>query len=133
MGTRTEFKQKSDRLWRSVVPFIVGYAFIIQGLLAGFAGLPAYAVSDGGLPVFELCLNGAHETPDSPAGAPGDACSHCILCFAGSQDSLGAPPPCPMQPVDIEIGSVSPPADNRGPWSIDNYSAAQPRAPPPSV
>ena len=44
----------------------------------------------------------------SPAGVPGDACSHCILCLAGSQDLLGAPPPRRMQPVAIEIGSVSP-------------------------
>jgi hypothetical protein len=124
------FSGKSRRIRRSAIGLVISYALAFQGLLAGFAGVPASPVAGEGLPAFELCLNGSHESPDIPAGAPGNACSHCILCLAGLQDLLGAPPPNRMQPVSIETGSVSPTVDNGRPRSVDNHSAAQPRAPP---
>jgi hypothetical protein len=116
-----------------VIGLIVSYAFAIQSLLAGFTGLPVPSISDAGLPVFELCLNGADQVPGSPAGPPGDVCSHCILCMAGSQHLLSPPPPYRMQQLGIDVGSVSAPTDHRHLLSVNNYSVAQPRAPPLGV
>jgi hypothetical protein len=132
MDTRvTKLTGKSEQFWRSAIGLIVTYAFTIQSLFAGFAGLALPSHTEEGLPAFELCLNGAHEAPGSPAGLPGDASgSHCILCFAGSPDFLGAPPPYRFHPVDIEIGSVHLPIGDRRLLSVNDYSIAQPRAPP---
>jgi hypothetical protein len=114
----------SGRLWRSLIGLLVAHAIAIQGLAVGFSGL---AVAQG-LPGFALCLSGAHETPGAPTDeqAPG---SHCLLCAAGWQPLLDAPPPWTLRLVNLDMGA-QPPLDHRRLAPSVGRLIAQPRAPP---
>jgi hypothetical protein len=115
------------------IAVIVAYALALQSLLTGLAVFSPPSGADEGLSTFELCLNG-HEAPASPPDTPGDVCgNHCTLGFAGTQHALNVSPPYRFQRIDIEIGRIHRPLDNRRLLSVGEYAVAQPRAPPRSA
>ena len=117
------------RSWRSLIGLLVGQAIVIQGLALGFSS-PRAAVAEG-LPVFELCLNGAHGAPGTPTDVPGEIASgHCLLCTAGWQPLLDAPAPSVLHLVSLEVGSAQPVLNDCRLSPSTARLIAQPRAPP---
>jgi hypothetical protein len=122
------FAGKSGRFRRSMVGLMVSYVFAIQSVFAGLSGLVPASNADPSWRVFELCLHGAQGAPVSPIRLPGDICGdHCILCVS---QHLLSPPPSKFERLDVEVGSVNLPMDNRCPFSINGYLIASPRGPP---
>jgi hypothetical protein len=124
------------RLWRRLTGAVVIYALVLQSLFFGFATAPAAALTsvDAGLPVFELCLNGHQDGPLSPADLPGHhGDNHCTFCFAGTHNSLAAPPQYPLaHPIIKAAGASWAMAIRLSPRPFQ-YSIAQPRGPPLSA
>jgi hypothetical protein len=130
MRARTgAFFGDSGRVWRSLIGLLVCHAIVFQGLALGFRGLPPATVA--GLPIFALCLNGAHAAPGPPADIPGEAVDgHCLLCTAGWQPLLDAPPLGLARRIDIKIARVQPALGHQRPPAAGERAIAQPRAPP---
>jgi hypothetical protein len=124
---RGAFSGGSGRLWRSLIGLLVAYAIAIQGFVLGFSGPLAAAAH--GLPAFELCLNGTPATPGIPANDHAPA-GHCLLCAAGWQPVLDAPPACALIPVNLGMGRAPLALHDRQTLPFIARLIAQPRAPP---
>lgn len=120
------------RFWRPLVGIAVAYSIAVQSLLIAFAvTLPANAAE--GAPAFALCHHDAQDSPAAPAlpGSSGDpACSHCLFCFAGSQQALIGSPPLLFHRVKVAIVNFLPAVDDPRLPHRSSYSIASPRGPP---
>jgi len=63
------------RWWRQLVGWIAVYAFILQGILVGFAGIHLHAASG-----FEFCHSDPAALAPGEAPVPNDDDFHCPFC-----------------------------------------------------
>jgi hypothetical protein len=133
MGFRADHPSGFERrrLWRSLTAIAVGYALVIQLLVAGLVGSVA-AGADPATSGFTLCLNG-HADGAPPGDLPlGQSDNCCIFCFAGAHHSL-APSPVATPHLGSQLASVFQPASAWQAPGFARYSVARPRGPPSSA
>jgi hypothetical protein len=125
----------SPRFWRQLTSCIVAYVLVLQGILVGLGGVSlAFADPiDGGLPGFEICLNGSTGDAPSSADLPSrhvDGTVHCKFCVLGALQFPAAPAQSLLLFAIADLGQVLwPAADWRDAISVE-YPSQRPRGPP---
>jgi hypothetical protein len=119
------------RFCRPLIGIVVAYAVAAQSLLIALGGFALPAHANNRAPAFELCLHDSQGAPELPADdADHSACSHCILCVAGSHLLVIENPPVVFHRVDIEIAASAWVTNSSGSPALPDYSIASPRGPP---